>query len=109
MFTSRTRLEERFFDGADRAQLRLRERLRALVPLDPKDSLDFTGELFAIVQSQTRGSPSRIDQWRLFAGVRRKLSSRLEVGGGYMLTIAPVAGGPDKLSHIPQVALALSF
>lgn len=101
----RTTLEERLFDGADRAELRLRERARLTEPLDKANRLLATGELLYILQPQNRTSKARWDSWRATIALQHKLSPHLDGTAGYMFVYAPRPTGPDKISHVPQLSL----
>lgn len=108
-FQLRTRLEERFYDGAPRAQLRLRERVQVTIPLVRRQKLTFSGELHYIARPERTEDTARVDQWRLLAMYTRPLAPRLDVGLGYMMIIAPREGAPDRMSHSPQLTLGYRF
>jgi hypothetical protein len=105
--TFRTRLEERFFEDADRMELRLRQRIGATVPLSQDLKAGLAGELLYIARSQNSVQDARVDQWRGQATLARRLGDTLEGTLGYLAILAPRSGGPDKLSHVAQVTLTL--
>ena len=55
----RTRVEERFFTGADRMQLRLRQRIQLVEPVARDTRLSLAGELFYIARSENRTTDPR--------------------------------------------------
>lgn len=104
-FAFRTRLEERLFDGADRAQLRLRQQAQYSLPIAEGTKAALSGELLYIARSQTTGGKTRMDQYRLKGAVTQRLSPRLEVTGGYLYISSPVLNAPDRTSHVGQLTL----
>ena len=101
----RTRVEERFFQGADRMQLRLRQRLQLTEPVAKDTKLIGSAELLYIARPENRTSDARIDSWRFTAAVQHRFARHIEGTLGYLLIYSPRAGKPDKLSHVPQVTL----
>lgn len=101
----RTVLEERLFENADRAELRLRERARLTEALGRSTRLSEAVELLYILQPQNRLTRPRWDSWRGIAMVQQKLSPHLEGSLGYQFVYAPKPTGPDKISHIPLLSL----
>jgi hypothetical protein len=102
----RTRLEERFFAGADRAQLRLRQQARLSFPVDDKTQISAAGEFLYIVQNQVRGTDVPRDQWRAEVAVRRRLSANFDASLGYRVILTPREALEDRLSHVPLITLA---
>lgn len=103
----RTRVEQRFFEQADRMELRLRQRIGATVPVSPGLKAGLAGELLYIAQSQDSGRPARVDQWRANATLVRRMSDTLDGTLGYLAILSPRDGTPDKLSHVVQISLTL--
>jgi hypothetical protein len=101
----RTTLEERLFDGADRAELRLRERARLTLPVSAATRFAGTAEFLYILQPQNRTSDARVDSLRGTVTVQQKLSPHLDGSLGYMFAYAPRSGVPDRISHVPQLSL----
>ena len=102
--SARTRLEERFFDGADRMELRLRQSLQTSFPLQAGTSLSASGEALVRVRSRTRGEDARLDQLRFTLALSQSLAPGLTARGGYLLIVAP-RDGPDRISHVPLIGL----
>jgi hypothetical protein len=105
--TLRTRVEERFFEHADRMELRLRQRIGATIPVSADLKAGLAGELLYIAQSRNSGQGAHIDQWRANATLARRLGGALEGTLGYLAILSPRNGGPDKLSHVAQLTLTL--
>ena len=103
----RTRVEERFFERADRMELRLRQRIGLTLPLSHRLKAGLAGELLYIARSQDADKGAHVDQWRANATLAQRLSDDLEGTLGYLAVYSPRAGGRDKLSHIAQVTLTL--
>jgi hypothetical protein len=103
----RTRVEQRFFEQADRMELRLRQRIGLTAPVAPRLKAGLAGELLYIARSQDAGQGAHVDQWRANATLTRSLDHDLDGTLGYLAILSPRDGGPDRLSHVVQVSLAL--
>jgi hypothetical protein len=103
--TFRSRAEERFFDGAGRMQLRLRERVQLTEPVGHDNTLSLAGEILYIARTETRTAKPRIDSWRGTVSLQHHLSKHVDGTLGYLLIYSPREGLPDKLSHVPQIGL----
>jgi len=84
---NRTRLEERFIEGAGGTSVRLRNMLRLTHPISPDKRWLVVGyhELFWNLNSTDAGPVSGFDQNRLFLGVSRQVNPELRVETGYLL------------------------
>jgi len=84
--TSRTRLEERFIDGAGGTEFRLRSLVRLSHPISADHRWAAVGydEVFWNLNSTDRGPVSGFDQNRLFLGVSRQVNPELRVETGYL-------------------------
>lgn len=108
-FEVRTRLEERFFDGADRVELRLRQRIHFRQEL-AKDWRGTVGaEWLGLLQSRNSGQGFSTDQWRAQAIITHKVSESLDVGAIYWLVLSPREDRPDRINHIPQLLATYRF
>ncbi|WP_052208158.1 DUF2490 domain-containing protein [Croceibacterium mercuriale] len=105
VFQARTRVEQRFFHGADRMALRLRQRLQVTVPLARDTSVSGSAEVLYNARTQTIGMAQGVDSWRARIGVQQKVSQRLELGAAYLLMLSPRGEREDQWSHVPQVSL----
>ena len=101
----RTRVEERFFEDADRMQLRIRQRIQASAGVARDTHAALSGEVFYVARSEDEDGDDQIAQWRLNATLVHKLSPHLEATVGYLFMYTPQTGQPDKIAHVPQVTL----
>jgi hypothetical protein len=108
-FEARARLEERFFDGADRAELRLRQRLQYNQPLGDDWRASVGGEWLGLLQGRNAGQGASTEQWRAQAGIAHKLSDKLEIGANYWLLVLPRGNQPARTTHVPQTVLTYRF
>jgi hypothetical protein len=108
-FELRSRLEERFFDGADRMELRLRKRVHYNQPIAPGWRATGGVEWLALLQSRNKGEGFSTDQWRFQAIVTHEVSKNLDVGAIYWLVVEPRGGQADRISHIPQAVVTYRF
>lgn len=105
MFEARTRVEQRFFIGADRMALRLRQRLQVTVPVARQTRASLNGEVLYNARTQTVGTPTGVDSWRTRVALQHRISERLELTGAYLLILSPRGNREDQWSHVPQVSL----
>lgn len=101
----RTRVEERFFAGADRMQLRLRQRIQLTEPLGRDTNLSLAGEVLYIARPENRATDARVDSWRGTASLQHHFSRHVDGALGYLLIYSPREGKPDEVSHVPQISL----
>jgi hypothetical protein len=106
---ARTRLEQRFFDGADRMELRLRQRFTYNQPIAEGWRAAAGVEWLGIVQSRNAGEGTSTEQWRLQASLMHRVAKNLDVGAIYWLVIFPRGDRPARTSHIPQAAIIYRF
>ncbi len=105
----RTRLEERFFDGADRMELRLRQRVQYNRPVGDGWRVSVGGEWLGLLQSRNAGEGASTEQWRAQAGIAYRFDERLEVGANYWLLVFPRGDQPTGITHVPQTVLTWHF
>ena len=108
-FDFRTRIEERFYDDADRMALRLRQRARFRTPIANQVTGFASAELLYQLRDRNVGGPERIDQWRLNAGATARVTPALELTGGYLFQIRPRDNGNTRHTHVSQVSLFYRF
>lgn len=99
----RTRIEERFFDGADRMEFRLRQRVRYSLALSDKLDARLDGEYFHLVQTQFRRPGIARDQLRGRVEIGWKAAKGLRLSLAYLAIHTPTPNAPDPLNHVPQV------
>lgn len=108
-FSARTRVEQRFFEGADRMEVRVRQLVRYTQPFAGGVKLAVDGEYLGLAQRRERGGNRPRDQWRARAILNAKVSDRLTLGGGYMAIYTPQPGLRDRLNHVPEAYITLTF
>lgn len=108
-WSSRTRLEQRFFDGAERMELRFRQRIRYTTAITPKLSGNIEGEWLNLVQTRNENPRIPRDQWRWRAFATYDLSDHLTVGAAYMLIHTPGGEVTDRINHVPQAIVTYKF
>ncbi len=108
-FEFRTRFEQRFFDGADRVELRLRQRVQYNQPLGDGWRASVGGEWLGLLQGRNDGEGASTEQWRAQAGVAYRINERLEVGANYWLLAFPRGDRPARFTHVPQTTLTYRF
>jgi len=102
----RSRIEERFFAGAERMELRVRQRIGVTQPLASGLRAGIAGELLYIARPRSSADDAHIDSWRANATLTRRLAPRFDGTLGYLAILSPRSGAPDKLSHVLQFTLA---
>jgi hypothetical protein len=108
-FEARTRLEERFFDGADRMELRLRQRVQYNQPLGDGWRASVAGEWLGLLQSRHADQGASTEQWRAQAGIVYRITKRLDLGANYWLLVFPRGGQPARTTHVPQTVATYRF
>ncbi|MGB3738476.1 MAG: DUF2490 domain-containing protein [Pontixanthobacter sp.] len=107
--TLRTMAEFRFFDGADRMAIRLRQRAQMALPIAARTDFVTSGEVFYTARSQSDDGDTRVSQWRAIAGIRYAASDKLNVSAGYLALGIPRPDAEDSLSHIPTIGASYAF
>jgi hypothetical protein len=105
----RTRFEQRWFDGADQVELRIRQRVQYTRAIAPRLDAFGSAEWFGIVQSRRDSGRRGTEQVRSIVGVAFKVSDRLDIAPSYLLQVTPRPGVPDAISQVPQLTLNWSF
>lgn len=105
----RTRIEERFFDGADRLEFRFRQRIRYSLPVTDKIDARIDAEYFHLVQTQFRDPDLARDQLRGRVELGWKPAKSLRLALAYLVIHTPTPSAPDPLSHIPQAWVEYRF
>ena len=108
-FSARTRIEQRFFDGADRMELRLRQMVRYTQPLGEDWRASIDGEFLYLAQTRNRTPRSATDQWRTRLIVTHRASDRLSLGAGYLMIYTPRPLAPNRINHVPQLYVTSRF
>lgn len=105
----RSQLEQGMKPGADRTQIRLREKLQTAIRLDPEDRLLLSGEFLYLLQPEVSGEHARVDSLRAAAQLQHRLGKHVDGTLGYMLIVSPRPGEEDQIAHAPQVGLTYRF
>lgn len=105
----RTRFEQRWFDGADQVELRIRQRVQYSQPVAPRVEIVGSAEWFGIVQSRRDNGQRGTEQIRSIIGVSYEVNGSLSIAPSYLFQITPRTGAPDAISHVPQLTLNYSF
>ena len=105
----RTRFEQRLFPGADRPELRIRQRVEYSHHLSEKVELIGSVEWFGILQARDRQRPTGTEQVRLIVAAALDVGGGVEVQPGYLLWYGPREGRKDTISHVPQLAINYRF
>jgi hypothetical protein len=97
---NRTRLEQRFIDGAGGVSLRARHMLRLVLPLDRRErwSLALYDEPFFTLNETGGGPATGFNQNRAYLGLARRLGENVSVELAYMAQYLR-GSGDDLLSH----------
>lgn len=104
LLLTRTRLEQRTFEGAEDLGWRLRVQARA--QFNPRGTLRpvISSETFVALNSTDWGARAGFDQQRTFAGLGVAIGPRLLLEGGYMNQLI-ARPGPDRMNHVANVTL----
>lgn len=105
----RSRLEQRFFDGAEQVELRIRQRVQYTQPVATDVKLIGSVEWFGILQPREQSRKSGTEQVRGIVGAAFQLNDHLDISPSYMLQVTPRIGRPDAISHVPQLTLNYKF
>ena len=106
-FSSRTRLEQRFQRGVGATNWRVREQVKASVPLGRHVAGIVWVEPFWAL-NQTSGVRRGFDQLRSFAGISVPLSPHVDIEAGYLNQFLPRASGDIRNDTVP-VTLYVRF
>ncbi|MFN3989075.1 MAG: DUF2490 domain-containing protein [Erythrobacter sp.] len=105
----RTRFEQRWFEGADRVELRLRQRIQYIHEIAPGVKALVSSEWFGVIQPRRNKRTGGTEQVRNIIGIALEVSPNLEIQPSYMLQITPRENRPDAISHVPQITLNYRF
>lgn len=108
IWTGRTRIEQRFFDNADEASWRLRQRVQAAVPVDAakKWTIIAAAEVFFHLNRARPSDKTGLAMMRHQIGIRHPIARALDAQLLYMRQQNFRDGRPDVVSHIPWLTLS---
>lgn len=105
---SRTRLEQCTFEEADGTSWRLRNFVQLKVPLSQSNKLVAYSEPF-IELNDTAVQSGGLSVWRNFVGVSVPLGKGVEMVPGYLNQTVFRDGREDRMDHVANVNVFLSF
>ncbi|BAV65407.1 DUF2490 domain-containing protein [Sphingobium cloacae] len=108
IWLARTRLEQRFFDTADEASWRLRQRVQASVPVDRDGRWTVVGamEVFFHLNRARASDKSGLAVMRHQVGLRHAVSPAMDVQLLYMRQQNFRDRRPDAVAHVPWLTLS---
>ena len=108
LFLARTRIEQRFFDTADRASWRLRQRFQASIPLgSPKGPVLVAATEFFLHLNRARPSDKiGLAMMRQQIGLRQPLTKAIDAQLLYMRQQTFRDNRPDAVAHVPWMTLS---
>lgn len=108
--TSRTRLEQRMFEGGDETGWRLRQWVRGQVPIAREGKVlgVVSTEGFFNLNATSSGARKGVDQWRNFVGLGLMLGPRMRLEPGY-LNQRVFRPGADRVNHIANATLFVTL
>jgi hypothetical protein len=107
--SSRTRLEQRWLSSGGDMGWRVREMVRAALPLKPGGKVALLGsvEVFVALNDTDWGAKGGFDRLRSFAGLELPLSGKSTVELGYLNQFVNAPNGRDQMDHVAAVNLML--
>ncbi len=106
--TGRSRLEQRWVEGASDMGWRYRQQLRLTAPLAGKVRAVAWTEAFISLDDTSWGQRSGLDRWRNSIGIAAPLNSAISVEPGYINQWVP-RPGQDRIHHIANLSLSAKF
>lgn len=108
-FEARTRLEQRFFDDADRMELRLRQRVQYSFGLRGNIGAVVSGEWLKLLRARERGLPPGTQELRALAGIVVPLGKGFDISPNYLVILTPRPDLSDRVSHVAQIWISYQF
>jgi hypothetical protein len=105
----RTRFEQRFFQGAQQVELRLRHRVQYTLPVGRSVEAIASGEWLTLLQAREETRPTGTQQLRALAGTIVTIGNGFEIRPAYLLVFSPHPDRNDGISHVPQVTINYVF
>ncbi len=106
--TGRSRVEQRFVEGASDTGWRLRQQLRLVAPLSGPMTAVGWSEAFVALDRTDWGQRGGFDRLRNFAGVSLPVAAGIMVEPGYMNEYVRQRG-PNRMNHILSLTVNTSF
>lgn len=106
--TGRSRLEQRWIEGAPDMGWRFRQQLRMTAPLTGKTRAVVWSEAFLSFDDTSWGQTSGIDRWRNSVGLAIPLNKAITVEPAYINQWVP-RPGQDRVHHIANLSMSAKF
>lgn len=106
---TRTRLEQRVFDGADRVEIRFRQQVQLAQGVAPRTQAVVSGEWLRLLQKRGDDPMLFRTEWAGRAALVTQVGERMFLGAAYIAILEPRRGFPDRLAHVPQVTVDFVF
>lgn len=106
--TGRSRLEQRWLEGAGDMGWRFRQQFRMTGPLAGKVRAVVGTEVFISLDDTSWGQTKGLDRWRNSVGIAVPLNPAITVEPGYINQWV-MRRGPDRVHHIANVSLSAKF
>jgi hypothetical protein len=108
IWTARTRLEQRFFNGFDRPGWRLRQRIQAAIPVksDKRWTVILANETMFHLNHVRPSDETGVATIRNQIGLRRAISRAVDVQLLYMNQVQLRRNRPTAVAHIPWLTLS---
>jgi hypothetical protein len=107
-FTGRTRLEQRFVEGSGEVGWRMRQQVRASLPIGKGFALVGSAEPFFAFNKTAWGQKAGFDQLRLFGGLAVPVARGFAIETGYMGQYIARDAKADRMNHIFSLALTIN-
>ena len=110
-FTTRARLEQRFFDNVSDTGWRYRQFFKISFPIKgiPNVSAVASDEVFLNLNDMDRGPQAGLDQNRAFAGLGYAFSKTVKTEVGYLNQFIDRPTNPNRMTHALAINVFLSF
>lgn len=105
----RTRFEQRWFDGADQVELRIRQRAQYTHSIAERVKATGSVEWFGIVQPRRESGRNGTEQVRAVVSASYEVNDSIDIAPGYVIQYTPRERRRDAISHVPQVTLNYRF
>lgn len=106
--TGRTRIEQRWMEGASDMGWRFRQQLRATAPVSGRVRAVVSSELFIAPDDTSWGQVAGLDRWRNSVGLAVPLGRSITLEPAY-LNQRVFRPGPDRVNHIANFTLSARF
>ena len=108
ILTGRSRLEQRWIEGAPDMGWRYRQQLRLTAPVSNKVRAVAWSEIFLSLDNTSWGQKSGVDRWRNALGITVPINRSMTIEPSYINHWVS-RPGRDRIHHIANVAITASF